>query len=80
MPYIQRLAPRHAQGAVILDTGEVRDTVMCAHCQMHWVPEPGSGHKRGWCFKCQAHLCGKQACMAGCRPWEQQIEAMERGR
>ena len=55
------------------------EMLMCAHCAMHFRVEPGSGRKRGYCFRCAGVTCGvKRSCETRCRPWEAQIEAMER--
>lgn len=56
------------------DEGE---TVMCAHCQMHWKIDPGSGHRRGFCFNCDGLTCGKEACETKCVPAEKMIEEIE---
>ena len=55
-----------------------RETVKCCHCQMIWEVEPGSGKKRGFCFNCNAVVCGKKRCMEHCVPFEKAIEAAER--
>lgn len=85
MVHLLRHVQRRAAGAVLIvgeaGTEEQRDTLMCAHCQMHWIVEPGSGRARGWCFRCGGPTCGKQPCEAECVPWEKMIEQMEaRGR
>ena len=54
-----------------------RETVSCAHCQYIMTIQPGSGTKRGYCFRCNAVICGKQACMEKCVPFEKAIEDME---
>jgi len=38
------------------------DTVMCCHCGMHYTVVPGSGRRRGFCFKCMAPTCGGPSC------------------
>ena len=55
------------------------DTVQCCHCGRHWVFEPGSGRKRGYCLKCNAITCGNERCDL-CVPIEAQIDNMEHGR
>lgn len=57
---------------------EEGETLSCAHCQAIWVVKPGSGTKRGWCFNCNAALCGKGQCLSACVPFEKAIELMER--
>jgi len=86
MAYILRLAQRHAAGALIQvnledDRGTTKDTQLCVHCGMHWVPRRGSGRRRGWCWRCTGATCGKQACETRCVPMERMIELLEaRGR
>ena len=53
------------------------DMRQCVHCQMIWTYKPGSGKLRGFCGKCNGHVCGKKACMEGCYPAEQRIEDAE---
>lgn len=53
-----------------------RETLQCVHCGMHWVRQPGSGIKRGFCLKCMGVTCGKEACDE-CVPYEARIELME---
>ena len=82
MPYFLQRIQRHARGAIIITDPErpydsERDTVMCAHCQKHWIPEPGSGRERGWCLRCNGPTCGQQVCNEHCIPWEKRIEVME---
>lgn len=62
----------------MVDGVQVAETLQCAHCNMHWERQPGSGTQRGFCLKCNAVLCGKPACMATCRPFEQWLEEVER--
>lgn len=74
--------PRKPRGYLISAdaNGELLDeyeTMMCAHCQAHWTVRPGSGIQRGWCFRCNAPVCGKQACVSGCTPFEIALEIME---
>lgn len=46
----------------------------CAHCQFTWIYVPGSGAKRGYCFKCNGLLCGSKRCfeasLRGCAPFQ----------
>ena len=76
MPYFLQRVVRKPAGSLIID-GQDQDTVMCLHCQMVWVPEPGLGRKRGWCFNCAGPTCGKQRCEVECKHWEKVIEEME---
>lgn len=57
---------------------EAGQTLLCAHCQAMWEVQPGSGRRRGWCYRCADHLCGRPECLATCAPWERQVESMER--
>ena len=52
-------------------------TYQCVHCGRHWIPEPGSGKKRGWCMRCNGPVCGP-ACER-CIPQERFIELLEQG-
>lgn len=69
----------HGIGEITSEFGPVRqqDTLQCPHCSGHFVVEPGSGTRRGWCFNCAAVTCGAEACVA-CVPWEKALEAHER--
>ncbi len=75
--------PRAAGLVITGDPGSDRiqeaDTLQCGHCGAHWTIMPGSGNKRGFCMNCGKPVCGKKACMAGCVPYERQIENMEAG-
>lgn len=53
------------------------DTLMCVHCQFTWQFKPGSGIERGYCYRCNGVLCGKQSCMISCNPFEAVIELKE---
>jgi hypothetical protein len=63
-----------------LDGGRVItcDTVMCVHCNRHWVWQPGSGRKRGRCLRCNGWTCGRPACDP-CVPHEQRLDNAEQG-
>jgi len=81
MAHLLRLVQRQAAGAIILsgDGPElVMDTIACAHCGGHWVPEPGSGRRRGWCFRHAGPLCGARQCFEVCASQEELIERIER--
>ena len=54
-----------------------RDTVQCCHCGMHWMIEPGSGRKRGFCMKCMQVTCGEENCME-CIPTELKLDIHEK--
>jgi hypothetical protein len=71
-------------GTLILTPGDggpviEADTVMCVHCNRHWVWQQGSGRKRGWCMRCNGITCGLPTCDA-CVPLEQRLENWEHGR
>jgi hypothetical protein len=57
-----------------IDEGQ---TLSCVHCGQMWHVKPGSGHRRGWCFRCNGPTCGSRECQE-CRPWERQMEIIER--
>ena len=50
-----------------------RDTLQCVHCMQHWMVEPGSGRRRGWCTRCSGPLCGAEECMKNCVPFEKKV-------
>lgn len=54
------------------------DTLQCVHCQAHWVVQPGSGRKRGFCVRCMGPTCGHPQCDA-CVPFEKWLESVEAG-
>jgi len=76
------LAQRSPAGNVTLigpdGRKDSRDTVQCAHCGGHWVPEPGSGRRRGWCFRHAGPLCGARRCFEVCASQEELCERIER--
>lgn len=85
MVMLQFSGGRHTSGYVVSDDYEGHreegETYSCCHCQKICIIKPGSGIRRGWCFRCNKPLCGKQQCLDRCEPWEAKIEAMEaRGR
>ena len=52
-------------------------TLQCCHCMKHWIPQPGSGRVRGWCWRCQGPICGP-SCVK-CIPKELMLENIEAG-
>lgn len=52
------------------------ETRQCVHCQFIWQYEPGSGHTRGFCLKCNGLTCARPECLKiGCngsyeKEWE----------
>jgi len=74
--------PRKPKGYVLVAGPEGNtegETLQCCHCGRHWRVEPGSGRRRGFCFRCNAVTCGANACDT-CLPYEKRIEMMERKR
>lgn len=55
------------------------DVVRCCHCDRRWIWQRGSGKLRGHCMICHGITCGPR-CSRKCRPVEQMIENMEKGR
>lgn len=53
------------------------ETLMCIHCQKHWMIRPGSGMARGWCSNCDGPTCGKLKCETECVYFEKSIEIQE---
>lgn len=52
------------------------DTMQCVHCSKHWIVQPGSGRRRGFCTKCGGPTCGAHGCDA-CTPAEKRLEIIE---
>lgn len=73
----RRQSMRNPHGTEFIDGREVGNTTQCPHCGGHFSIVAGSKKKRGWCFKCSAVHCGAPACRT-CKPWEKQMEEMER--
>ena len=56
------------------------DMVQCSHCGYNWRYVPGSGRRRGWCWRCNGLCCGRKVCNArGCVTMEQELDLIERG-
>ena len=71
-----RVSPGYA--IITGDWGEVKeyDTLTCPHCNGVSIIRPGSGTKRGFCFRCDKPTCGKEPCL-NCIPFERKLEEME---
>ena len=71
---------RGARGYIVISGPDAptleRETLQCVHCGKHWIYEPGSGRRRGWCAPCNGVTCGAERC-AVCVPLEARIEIME---
>src|SRR3990167_2136641 len=52
------------------------DLRQCCHCQKVWEYKPGSKAQRGFCMKCNGHVCGSPGCW-NCYPAEQRIDDTE---
>lgn len=76
--YIEAVSVRKEHGAIIVDGVQVASTLQCVHCGAHWIPMRNSGMKRGYCTNCAGPVCGAEACMAHCVPFEKQLERMEK--
>lgn len=68
---------RHAHGAYIVDGQEVAHTLQCPHCGRHFVSMRGSGHRRTFCFLCNAVTCGLPTCDPHV-PFEKRMEITEK--
>lgn len=73
-----RKNPREA-GFILDGQNVIASTRQCVHCGMHWVPQTGSGIRRGFCIKCMGPLCGKWECLRRCIPFEKRLELIEKG-
>lgn len=74
---------RQAGELTIIDPGSDKPivevaTVQCVHCGGHYVPRPGSGIVRGFCFRCNGPICGPGC--KDCVPVDQLLENIEQGR
>lgn len=49
----------------------------CCHCGGHWVSQPGSGNRRGFCRNCMGDVCS-DACSHNCTPFEKQMDEFEK--
>jgi hypothetical protein len=76
----QHTARKAAGHVVICGDGPLveHDTLCCVHCRRHWVVEPGSGIKRGWCRRCGGPTCGAEKCETVCEPFEFWLDEVER--
>ncbi|MEM3169996.1 MAG: hypothetical protein QW838_04410 [Candidatus Nitrosotenuis sp.] len=72
-------AVKKPAGAVMLDGKQFGDTLRCVHCSAHWVVQPGSGKRRGFCIKCKGPLCGSPLCVDTCIPLEARLAGWEKG-
>ncbi len=83
MVYLQRTDRRSERIGVLTVLDPDKSTIFegnlrqCCHCSMVWIYKPGSGINRGFCSKCEDHICGKDVCFI-CYPAEQRDEDMER--
>jgi len=55
------------------------ETRQCVHCGKHWVYQPGSGRKRGFCLACHGITCGSRVCDEHI-PFEKKVEDYEKGK
>ncbi len=83
MVYLQRIDRRSERIGQLTVLDPDNSTVFegnlrqCCHCSFVWIYRPGSGINRGFCHKCEDHICGKDVCFI-CYPAEQRDEDMER--
>lgn len=54
---------KNASGQAIIITAdgneEQFETVSCVHCQVTWRFDSKSLKGKGWCYKCNGYICGK---------------------
>lgn len=72
-----RLAAKE-DGAILADDKQIASTIMCRHCQQHFMVRVGSGIKRGWCHRCGGPTCGRPECETRCYPFEKWLDDVER--
>ena len=70
---------RSPKGFLICEGNVVAETLQCCHCGGHFVVNPGSGRRRGFCTQCGSVTCGAPSCDA-CVPTEAWLENVEAGR
>lgn len=72
---------RKPHGHVIISSADGRtseqQTLSCCHCGAHWIVQPGSGTRRGFCLKCMGPTCGAPEC-GTCLPVEKFLEQVEK--
>lgn len=66
-------------GFLLINGQEVGTTLMCAHCNQHFLSIKGSGAHRGYCTHCKAVLCGAQQCFDRCIPFEAKLDYLDGG-
>ena len=72
--HILKHTVRKPKGIITIDDPEFahtiqKETLCCMHCRRHWIVEPGSGKRRGYCYKCAGPTCGSKKCDT-CVPFE----------
>ncbi len=66
--YADAQSVRKPHGHIFVNGQQVADTLMCCHCNGHFIPRRGSGIKRGFCMRCMEVTCGRAECRE-CRPF-----------
>ena len=69
---------RHYSGTILLDGQEVAQTLMCCHCNRHFLNVRIPGKQRGWCMNCNGPVCPNPVC-DNCVPFAQWLENVEKG-
>lgn len=64
-------------GTIIVDEVEVAHTLMCPHCNSHFISTSHTVHD--YCCNCAALTCGQQKCLR-CVPFERRLELYEQGK
>lgn len=54
----------------------VRDTITCCHC--NGIHTPPQGEAASICKLCDKPICDKLKCYETCKPFERQLEEIER--
>lgn len=73
MILIPKLTLLRPHGAILADGHEVADLLQCGHCQYTWQVQPGSGRRRGFCYRCMRVTCNrpeKPECQIECTPFD----------
>ena len=59
--------------------GRESDCFTCVHCQrIVEVPPKATAKSVGWCLRCDKPICRRCADDGNCKPWDRQMDAMER--
>ena len=65
-------------GVIVIDGKERAATLQCVHCNCHFTYRKNRGD---WvCLRCNGAVCGRQACVVECTPFEKKLDEYESGK